>query len=131
LAERALSWYVGRAVDDLRVEMVEWFDSHVKQHVTEAARQCVERHRQAGDVLAVVTGAAPYATECVARALDIKETVCSEVEICEGKLTGRLIRPACFGAGKVQRTQRWLSERHPELSLAQATFYTDSITDLP
>lgn len=131
LAERALAWYVGRGVDELRLDVTHWFERHVKQHVPDAARKCVERHRDAGDVLVVVTGSAAYATECVAHALNIEETVCSEVEIHEGRLTGKLIRPACFGVGKLERTQRWLREHHPELSLAQATFYSDSITDLP
>ncbi len=131
LAERALGWYVGRSIEELQAEMASWFERYVSQHITARAKQRVEEHRRAGDVLAVVTGAAPYATVHLAELLRIHQIVCSEVEVVDGRITGKLVRPGCFGIGKLQRTRNWLRESYPELSLERATFYTDSITDLP
>jgi len=40
-----------------------------------------------------------------------------------------VVKPMCYGAGKVARAERLARERG--FSLSDATFYSDSITDLP
>lgn len=107
-----------------------WFRDYVLEHVRDAARRTVDAHREAGDHLAIVTGATPYAAAPLARELGIDHLVASELEVGDdGRLTGRPIDPLCYGAGKVQRTRR-LAEKLG-FDLSQATFYSDSITDLP
>ena len=54
----------------------------------------------------------------------------SELEVgADGRLTGRPLDPLCYGVGKVSRT-RLLAEKLG-FDLGEATFYSDSITDLP
>ncbi|MFZ5894260.1 MAG: HAD family hydrolase [Myxococcota bacterium] len=107
-----------------------WFQSYVLRHVRDAARRTVDAHRRAGDHLAIVTGATPYATAPLARELGIEHIVTSELEVgSDGRLTGRPVDPLCYGAGKVERT-RVLAQKLG-FELAEATFYSDSITDLP
>jgi len=43
--------------------------------------------------------------------------------------TGQIIEPLCYGLGKIERTAR-LAEREG-FRLEDASFYSDSITDLP
>ena len=60
----------------------------------------------------------------------IEHIVTSELEVgSDGRLTGRPVDPLCYGAGKVERT-RVLAQKLG-FELAEATFYSDSITDLP
>jgi HAD superfamily hydrolase (TIGR01490 family) len=108
----------------------EWFKGYVLHHVRAEARRTVEAHRRAGDHLAIVTGATPYAAAPLARELGIEHLVASELEVgADGRLTGRPLDPLCYGVGKVSRA-RLLAERL-EFELGEATFYSDSITDLP
>ncbi len=131
LAERAIGWYTGRLMAEIDAEMEDWFQRYVKPHVSEAARLCVASHLERGDVVAIATGSTEYSARPLARHLDIPHWVCSEVELHEGRITGKLLRPACAGPGKVLRTQRWLDANQPGTTLSQLTFYSDSITDLP
>lgn len=131
LAERAIAWYRGRLMAEIDAEMEDWFQAYVAQHVTDAAKRCVASHVERGDVVAIATGAAEYATRPLARHLGIEHWVCSEVELDEGRITGKLIRPACAGPGKVVRITRWLQSHYPGVDLSDVTFYSDSITDLP
>jgi phosphoserine phosphatase len=43
--------------------------------------------------------------------------------------TGRLLRPLCYGQGKVERASRLAAALG--FDLAESTFYSDSYTDLP
>jgi HAD superfamily hydrolase (TIGR01490 family) len=130
VALSALRDFTGRAERELIENSEPWFQKYVLSYVREAGRAVVERHREAGDHLAIVTGATPYAAAPLARELKIEHLVCSELEIdAEGRLTGRPQDPLCYGAGKVRRTERLAAELGFELR--DAVFYSDSITDLP
>lgn len=130
VALSALREYTGRPEQELLAGSEPWFRDYVLKHVRETARAVVERHRAAGDHLAIVTGATPYAAGPLARELAIEHLVCSELEIdARGCLTGRPQDPLCYGAGKLKRTERLAAELGFELR--DAVFYSDSITDLP
>lgn len=131
LAERAIGWYRGRLMSEIDAEMDDWFQRYVASHITDAAKRCVASHLDRGDIVAIATGGTAYATRPVANHLGITSWICSEIELVDGRITGKLVRPACAGPGKVLRTQRWLAANHPGVNLSQVTFYSDSITDLP
>jgi HAD superfamily hydrolase (TIGR01490 family) len=130
VARSALRDFTGKEERVLLEGSEPWFREYVLGHVRDVARRTVDAHRKAGDHLAIVTGATPYAAAPLARELGIEHLVTSELEVgADGRLTGRPIDPLCYGAGKVHRT-RALAERLG-FDLAEATFYSDSITDLP
>ncbi len=106
-----------------------WVERDVMPHVGAAARAAVARHAAAGDLLAIVTGASPYASRPVARRLGISHVLASELEVDGGAFTGRFVQPLCYGRGKIVRVER-LAREHG-FSLAEAVFYSDSYTDLP
>lgn len=108
----------------------DWFCRYVEVHITDEGRRAVRRHLERGDVCAVVTGASPYASRPLARQLDIPHVVSSVFELDdERRFTGRPEYPLCFGEGKLERTLEFARERGFELQ--DATFYTDSVSDLP
>jgi HAD superfamily hydrolase (TIGR01490 family) len=90
----------------------------------------VRQHCEAGDFVAIVTGATRYVAEPVAAELGIPHVICSELELDDaGRFTGRVVEPLCYGLGKVERAGL-IAEREG-LKLEDAFFYSDSITDLP
>jgi HAD superfamily hydrolase (TIGR01490 family) len=108
----------------------DWFRSWVEPHITDGGRRVVERHRAAGDLCAIVTGASPYAAWPLARRLGIDHVVSSVFEVDDrGLFTGRAELPLAFGEGKLRRAER-LAERLG-FRLEDAVFYTDSVSDLP
>ncbi len=129
-AEKALASHRGKAESWMVERCDAWFGEYVLPHVCPAGREAVRRHREAGELCAIVTGATRYAAEPLARELGIDHVVCTELEVDEkGCFTGRLRPPMCYGAGKIERTER-LAAQHG-FSVGDAVFYSDSITDLP
>jgi len=74
----------------------------------------VKSHRDAGDLVAIVTAATAYVAWPVARELGIDHVVCSELEVDEnGRFTGRVVEPLCYGEGKIVRAGSLLEKaRH-------------------
>jgi HAD superfamily hydrolase (TIGR01490 family) len=94
-----------------------------------AARALVERHRDAGDELLIITATNSFITRPIAAALGIDELIACEGEIVDGLYTGEPAGVPAFHEGKVVRLRQWLAGR--STSLAGACFYSDSHNDLP
>ena len=107
VARQALRSFHGRAETWLQESCAEWFPKYVLPEVQEAGRKAVKKHRDAGDFVAIVTGATRYVAEPVAAELGIDHVICSELELdVGGCFTGRVVEPLCYGAGKIERTAK-------------------------
>jgi HAD superfamily hydrolase (TIGR01490 family) len=130
VAARALLPLTGMHETVLAARCDECFRRDVELHVCNAGRRAVAEHQARGDLVAIVTSASPYAARPLARRLGIDHVVASELEVGpDGRFTGRLIEPLCYGRGKVARA-RCLAEKLG-FRVEEATFYSDSYTDLP
>lgn len=129
VAEKALQQFKGKHETWLLAECEEMFANSALSHVAAEGREAVERHRSQGDFVAIVTGATPYAARPLARELGIEHVIATELEVEAGQFTGRIVAPMSYGPGKVVLAER-LAQRHG-FALEEATFYSDSITDLP
>ena len=71
-------------------------------------------------------------TEPIAREFGFEHHIATEVEQRDGRYTGRTTGVLNMRTGKVERVRAWLAERGLDESvLKAATFYSDSINDLP
>ena len=130
VAARAASRFAGTDETVLASQCDDWFRRDVERHVSDSGRRAVAQHKARGEVTAIVTGTNPYFARPLARLLGIEHIVASELEVgSDGRFTGRLLEPLCFGHGKVARS-RHLGDRLG-FRVEEATFYSDSYTDLP
>jgi HAD superfamily hydrolase (TIGR01490 family) len=130
VAARASESMAGMRESDMIVRCKEWFPRYVEEHVCDRGRQAVREHRARGELVAIATGATPYVARPLAALLGIDHVVSSELEVGpDGRFTGLLVEPLSFGKGKVTRAERLARELGFELG--EATFYSDSFTDLP
>jgi HAD superfamily hydrolase (TIGR01490 family) len=121
--------YRGRSEAAMVERCRAWFRSDVLPHVGDAARAAVARHRSLGHVTAIVTGATRYAAEPLAEELGIEHVLATRLAVDGDAFTGEVVRPMCYGAGKIALAEE-LGERLG-FSLGEAAFYSDSITDRP
>ena len=99
-----------------------------------AARALVARHRDAGDRVVLTTATNRFLTEPIAALLGIVDADLIATELEEGGagFTGRNAGVLNMREGKVQRLVAWLQARGiAEAALADASFYSDSMNDLP
>lgn len=129
VAEQAMRGFRGKREDWLTESMLGMYQEYVRPLIAERGREAVLRHQAAGDWVAIVTGATPYAVRPLAEELGIQHVICTQLEVAEGRFTGNVLKPMCYGPGKVALTEREAALQ--QVSLDDAIFYSDSITDLP
>jgi len=98
-----------------------------------AALALVQRHRDAGDLVAVVTATNDFVTRPIAALFGVDELIATELERdAHGRVTGRIAGTPSFREGKVARVRDWLAARGQALTdFEHSTFYSDSTNDLP
>jgi HAD superfamily hydrolase (TIGR01490 family) len=109
----------------------EFMQSHVGPAVREQARALVERHRAAGDELALVTGTNSYVVTPIAREFGIGHVLAVEPEEKDGRFTGGHVGTHTYQDGKVKKVEEWLAARGRSFDNTVTFFYSDSINDLP
>jgi putative phosphoserine phosphatase/1-acylglycerol-3-phosphate O-acyltransferase len=123
------SWLRGVSEAELEELAERIFAREIAALVYPEARALVSAHRRRGHTLALVSSATRYQIEPLARALGIPHVMCTRLEVEDGRLTGRHVRPTCWGEGKAEAA-RTLAREHG-LALDDSYFYTDSLDDLP
>ncbi len=93
----------------------------------------VQEHREAGDLLAVVTATNEFVTRPIARLFGIETLIAIDLaRDGQGRVTGRIAGTPSFREGKVARVSAWLAGRGQSLAdFGRSTFYSDSTNDLP
>lgn len=129
VSEKALRSMVG--VDEQRFtrDSDQFTHELMLPHVSPIGLEALEKHRAAGHTLALLTSATRYVAAPVGKYLAIPHVLCTELEIDDGRFTGKHIRPVCYGAGKVHWAERFAVEH--DIDFSRSYFYTDSYSDLP
>jgi putative phosphoserine phosphatase/1-acylglycerol-3-phosphate O-acyltransferase len=92
------------------------------------SRALVDAHLAKGHTVAVISSATPYQVEPAARDLNIEHVMCTHMEVKDGKFTGGVVSPTCFGEGKVTAAETLADKVGADLD--QSFFYSDSQDDL-
>jgi len=106
----------------------ELFESHIARLIYPESRALVEAHLRKGHTVAIISSATPYQVEPAAQDLDIENVLCTRLEVEKGMFTGKVMRPTCFGQGKVTAAESLVEEFGVDLD--QSFFYSDSDDDI-
>lgn len=101
----------------------------IESMISPAAEALIDRHRNNGDTLLIITATNRFVTEPIAERLGIPHLIATEPEVNDGHFTGRVTGTPCFRDGKITRLEQWLLDRHETLDGAR--FYSDSRNDIP
>jgi HAD superfamily hydrolase (TIGR01490 family) len=101
--------------------------------ITPQARALLQKHSDAGDLVAIITATNRFVTAPIAQALGVEHLIAAMPEEDEhGNLTGKLLGAPTSGAGKVTHTHAWLEKIGKPLSAFERShFYSDSHNDIP
>ncbi len=93
------------------------------------APQLLDRHRQQGDTLLIISATNLFVTEPIAELLGVPHILATRPELIAGKYTGRYVGTPTFQHGKVLALEEWMIENRATLD--GSFFYSDSHNDLP
>ena len=109
----------------------QFMQTRILPMIGDKARALVNRHRAAGDTLAIITATNRFVTAPIAREFGIAHLIATEAEQVDGEFTGKTLDIPCFREGKVKRLEAWLAGHGASWKTIQRSwFYSDSHNDL-
>ena len=126
--ERNMSLLKGLSLSEMDRFSHAWFEATIRKAIYKEAHELIRDHQSKGHRLVVISNSPPFFVRPLADALGIREIITSRVEVKDDILTGRLIRPLCYGKGKRDYARDW-AQIHG-IDLMQSYFYTDSFYDI-
>ena len=109
-----------------------FMDEVIRPAIRPEAVELVRRHQQAGDVVVITSATNEFVTRPIAQAFGVDELIATELARGpDGWLTGEVAGQPNMREGKVARLAAWLAARGWDWSDVEATFYSDSMNDLP
>jgi HAD superfamily hydrolase (TIGR01490 family) len=96
------------------------------------ALELVRSHRRNGDLVVIATATNEFVTEPIARAFGVDELIAVRLaRDTDGWITGEIDGVPSTREGKALRVEAWLADRGLDWGAVEATFYSDSMNDLP
>ncbi|WP_404299535.1 HAD family hydrolase [Alicycliphilus denitrificans] len=100
--------------------------------IHDQARALVQKHRDAGDEVLIITATNEFVTRPIAQELGVPQLLALELERdTDGWITGDIRGVPTMREGKVRRMEQWLAERDLDWQDVDSTFYSDSMNDVP
>jgi HAD superfamily hydrolase (TIGR01490 family) len=118
---------------DLAALQAQYMREVIEPAMLPAARALLQQHRDAGDLVGIITATNAFVTAPIARAFDVEHLIAALPELdALGHPTGRLAGTPTQGEGKVTHMHAWLeSLGRPFDSFERSYFYSDSHNDIP
>lgn len=117
------------SLQDLHQWRSEFIEKIIKPILLAPAQELINKHKQRGDTLLVITATNHFVTEPIVNLYGIENLLATTPELIAEKYTGKVAGTPCFQEGKVTRLQQWLQETGH--TLENSWFYSDSHNDLP
>jgi len=113
----------------LKALHMEFMQKKIIPLMGDAAKSLVDKHRERGDTLVVITATNSFITRPIANAFGIKHLIATEAKIVNGRYTTEVAGTPSFQEGKVIRLKEWLKTNDETMN--NSVFYSDSHNDLP
>ena len=126
--EFALEPLTQHSLDDLYAWRADFIDRWIKPIIFPGAANLLQKHRDNGDTLLIISATHLFVTEPVADLLQVDHLLSTEPEIVNNRYTGRFVGTPTFREGKVTVLKQWMEAN--QVSLAGSHFYSDSMNDL-
>ncbi|MCP4487154.1 MAG: HAD family hydrolase [Gammaproteobacteria bacterium] len=116
-------------LEKLQAWRTDYVENWIKPIIANGASGLLQKHRQQGDTLIMVSATNYFITRPIADLLNIPNLLSTRPELIDNRYTGNYVGIPTFKEGKVTALNEWLKDS-PH-SLNNSYFYSDSISDLP
>jgi HAD superfamily hydrolase (TIGR01490 family) len=118
----------GMSLEDYQNHIDQFFRERGHLYIYPQAASLLFAYRRQGSKLVLITGQDEIMAKAYADALGLDFVIGNRFKFSEGKIKG-LIKPLCYGEGKVEMARIFAKEQG--FYLSEAVFYSDSHADLP
>ena len=128
MVAHAMAQWAGKSEAEMDELGAHLYENAIQDSVFPEMLEIVEAHRRAGHTIVVATSASRFQAEPTVAALGIEHLLCTQLEVADGKLTGKLKGASMWGEGKAAAISKFVSER--QASLKEVHFYADGSEEI-
>ena len=118
---------IGKNKNEVDLLVTSFINSSQDILIDDLTFELLEKHKK--DDLLIASGALDFIVKGFANYFGVDDFLGTKTEFVEDKVTGETTGEPNFDKGKLAHVSEWC--RNKKLNLEMATFYTDSIHDLP
>ena len=93
--------------------------------------EILDQHKQRGHIVVIVSAAYGGLLRLVGKRLEVPNVIGTELEVLNGKHTGKVVEPLCFGENKAKLFQEFINRTELQIDSPSSFAYADSIFDAP
>jgi HAD superfamily hydrolase (TIGR01490 family) len=121
-------WFRGISADMIDALSSEWTDE-LKHYIRDEARNEIQVHRNNGGRTVMLSASPGFICSRMKDLLIMDDLICTELEVENGVLSGKLKGRYCYGKEKLVQARQYCSQRGQDIK--NAYYYADSYSDLP
>ena len=126
----ALKPYIGMTRKEVYEIVLPFVEKIIEPMINIFALKLLHEHYEKGHKILLASATNELIVKPIAKRLEIKNVIATKVEFKNKKCTGEFIPPSALGEGKLKLVQSWINDNKYK-NFKGATFYSDSINDLP
>lgn len=126
---RMLRWLRGLPAPEVFQFARDVFQKKIRHSIRQGALDEIQRHQKIKAKVVLLTASVSFLAQQIAEYLKIDDIICTDLEIVNNHFTGQASGDLCFEQIKLERARNYCSTHN--LSLQDAYYYGDSISDLP
>jgi HAD superfamily hydrolase (TIGR01490 family) len=120
------------ASEEEALEVFHWVtDNCIIKSLRSDVVDILHQHKQSGHIVVVVSASFSEFLEVIGQKLDVPNVIGTKLEMVDGRYTGKVIKPLCFGENKAELLEEFINQNRLEIDLSSSFAYADSIFDVP
>lgn len=127
----ALSAIAGKKRSELAELHADYLEQMIKPMMLENSLALLERHRQRGHFLLVITATNDFVARPITEMLGVDDMLGCTAALNKDVYTGEIEGTPCFQEGKIQRLEEWITQQDEHFTIEGSYFYSDSHNDIP
>lgn len=129
-AEFALSTFKDKTPEQMEQLLRSFLNTVIEPMINIYALRLLHEHSHDNDFMLLASATNAIIVQPIAERLGFKHIVATDVEIIDGKYTGKMEGESALGKGKLNKVKKWM-DKNGFINFENTTFYSDSINDLP
>ena len=125
----ALKSFIGKSHIEISELTNEFVKEVIEPMINIYALKIIHDHQDDGCKILIASATNELIVKPIAKRLEVVDCLGTKVEFLDNKCTGKYLPPSALGEGKLKLVTEWAKKKGFNLELA--TFYSDSINDLP
>jgi len=114
------------------LEVFHWVsDNYIFQSLRSDVVEMLKQHKQSGHIVAIVSATYSELLEIVGQRLGVLNVIGTNLEVIDGRYSGKIIKPLCFGENKAKLLKELIDRNELGIDLLSSFAYADSVFDIP